>query len=303
MWQRHVPEHFKWPSLTIHSLVSLQLCHPVGLRDPKALSLGPTSPWLQQRASQPLGPHACPGYPMEKNQGLLISRMSKNCHVPKIFWTYSLQSLRLGSVTPPVRSSNILVLQKQYQVITTDLEDVGIVTVGVLATKLIDLAPSRSHRNGMFRTINGAVSVCLEEWSPVNVVHDFLNGMILHIHSRGGIRQWIGIHNNIWTKKSAKHTVDTLVYLSIPEKYRWTALTSWTVLDEKISHELPRGGCVCNFGRWDCRKETCESCNMIHPWRIPWKSLDISHDPVEWLTCCASFVQLQRSEQRLHGSW
>lgn len=66
----------------------------------------------------------------------------------------------------------------QYQVITTDLEDVGIVTVGVLATKLIDLAPS-SHSNGMFRTINGAVSVCLEEWSPVNVVHDFLNGMIL----------------------------------------------------------------------------------------------------------------------------
>ena len=72
-------------------------------------------------------------------------------------------------------------ISKQYQVITADLEDVGIVTVGVLATKLIDLAPSGSHSNGMFRTINGAVSVCLEEWSPVNVVHDFLNGMILHI--------------------------------------------------------------------------------------------------------------------------
>lgn len=110
-------------------------------------------------------------------------------------------------------------------------------------------------------------------------------------HSGGGIRQWIGIHNqranNIWTKKSAKHMVDISVYLNIPEKYKWTALTNWTVLDEKISHELPRGGCVCNFGRWDCRKETCESCNMINPWRIPWKSLDISHDAVEWLTCCA----------------
>lgn len=173
-----MPEHFKWPSLTIHSLVSLQFCHPIGLRDPKALSLGPTSPWLQQRASQPLGPHACPGYPMEKKQGLIDFKNLK-----KLSCSKDLLNLLSTVFTSWKCHTTCAILKhpgtsKQYQVITTDLEDVGIVTVGVLATKLIDLAPS-SHSNGMFRTINGAVSVCLEEWSPVNVVHDFLNGMIL----------------------------------------------------------------------------------------------------------------------------
>ena len=101
---------------------------------PKDLSFGPTSPWLQQRASRPLGPHACPGHPMKKK-----TRADWFQKILKIFWTYSPQSLRLLNCNTTCESSDIESSKRYHTWSPNCLEDVGIVTVGVLATKLIDL--------------------------------------------------------------------------------------------------------------------------------------------------------------------